>query len=146
MRYLTVSERFWKRVNKTKTCWIWLGYKNSRGYGRFTIKRNKQQLVHRYAYEEAFGEIPEGLTLDHLCNITSCVNPNHLKIATLRENCLRSEINPFAINARKVACMRGHPLSGSNLYIRKTGFRTCRTCQNEKQRKYRARNSSLAIK
>lgn len=59
-----------------------------RGYG--TIKREgKTHLAHRYVYIQLKGEIPEGMQLDHLCNFKDCVNPEHVKIATCRENVSR---------------------------------------------------------
>src|SRR6266704_73538 len=41
----------------------------------------------------------------------------------------------------KEACKFGHPLSGANLILRDTGHgiaRTCRTCLQERTRRYRA--------
>jgi hypothetical protein len=29
------------------------------------------------------------MTVDHLCNVPFCVNPDHMKLATRRENTLR---------------------------------------------------------
>jgi len=28
-----VEDRFWDKVEKTKTCWLWIGIKNKYGYG-----------------------------------------------------------------------------------------------------------------
>ncbi len=40
----------------------------------------------------------------------------------------------------KIACKRGHPLSGINLYIVvRRGARKCRTCQREDVRRYKIR-------
>lgn len=40
-------------------------------------------------YELLVGPIPEGLTIDHLCRNTMCVNPDHLEPVTHRENLMR---------------------------------------------------------
>ncbi len=62
------------------------------------------------------GQIPSGLTLDHLCRVRNCVNPAHLEPVTHRENTLRGD-GVTAINARKTSCHRGHPFAGENLYV-----------------------------
>ncbi len=30
-----IPERFWKRVQKTPDCWLWLGAVHETGYGKF---------------------------------------------------------------------------------------------------------------
>lgn len=46
------------------------------------------------------------------------------------------------VNAAKMECLRGHPLSGDNLYVvQRTGARVCRQCDNLRQRAYRARKA-----
>lgn len=77
-------------------CWIWQ-LKTTRsprargggGYGVLTIK-GRTRLAHRHYYEQANGPIPEGMQLDHLCEIRSCVNPDHLEPVTALENTRRS--------------------------------------------------------
>ena len=76
----TLYQRFWAKVNKTDTCWLWTastlnGYGQIKAGGRF----GKILLAHRVAYEMLVGPIPEGLQLDHLCRVTLCVNPKHLE-------------------------------------------------------------------
>ena len=130
------EERFWPKVEKTNGCWNWIGTTN-RGYGQFNLHKRVRTYAHRFSYELAKGMIPEGLTVDHLCKNTFCVNPDHLEAVTLRENLLRG--NTFqAANAKKVRCQKGHPLEGDNLVqcLLKRGKRICRTCRNEKRRKY----------
>jgi hypothetical protein len=80
------SERFWEKVDKSGECWIWLGSKNSKGYGTFMYEKPKRVGAHRFAYEDQVGPIPEGLTIDHLCWNPSCVRPSHLEPVTQAEN------------------------------------------------------------
>lgn len=87
-RPLTRAERFWSKVEKTDGCWLWTSTTNENGYGRFSIKR-RFVSAHRLAYEMTVGPIPDGLTIDHLCRVRSCVRPEHLEAVTLQENCLR---------------------------------------------------------
>jgi hypothetical protein len=113
-------------------CWNWRGNLNNKGYG-YLNSHGKHYLAHRISYELFVGEIPEGLTIDHLCRNRRCVNPSHLEPVTLRENILRGE-NFTAYQARQTHCKRGHPLFGSNLYISLQGNRRCRTCDKMHQR------------
>jgi len=42
--------------------------------------------MHRYIYEQCYGDIPKGMIIRHLCNNPSCINPEHLKIGTHYDN------------------------------------------------------------
>ncbi|MDP9224875.1 MAG: HNH endonuclease [Actinomycetota bacterium] len=100
-------------------------------------------LAHRVAYELLVGPIPEGLTLDHLCRNTSCVNPQHLEPVTVRENVLRG-MGWGAKNKRKTHCHRGHPFDAKNTLRIPGGTRKCRTCANQASREYRLRKKASA--
>lgn len=85
----TTSERFWSKVQKGDGCWEWLAGKNAAGYGRIqmgTLREQNVQLAHRVAYEMVKGPIPESRELDHICVNRGCVNPEHLRPATRKEN------------------------------------------------------------
>lgn len=69
-------------------CHIWQGAKCPHGYGRVNIE-NRTRQAHRVAYERGVGPIPEGLVIDHLCRVPSCVNPDHLEAVTHWENLRR---------------------------------------------------------
>lgn len=112
-------------------CLVWRGGKGKRGYGRFWDK-GRLYLSHRWLYEQAKGHVPEGLQLDHTCKNKLCVNLNHLEAVTPSENTKRG---PTA-NGSKTHCIRGHPLSGPNLYVRPGGMRQCRACRLESRVKH----------
>ena len=116
-----------------KGCWRFLGSIQYQGYGK--IKRGGRNVAaHRYFYEKLVGQIPNGLTLDHLCEVKDCVNPNHLKPATIWENSSRGNC-VSAINSRKVFCKRNHPLP--KIAERKYGQmrRECMPCIKIRSRK-----------
>ena len=124
---MTETERFWTKVEKTQSCWLWTGAK-AEGYGQFALDGGKKRVkAHRYAYKQLIGIIPEGLQPDHLCRNRGCVNPQHLELVTQRMNILRG-VGATAINAAKTHCCRGHCLSGENLYVKPSGERRCMAC------------------
>lgn len=71
-------------------CWYWLGSCDSGGYSKFKL-RGKTINVHRYSYERLVGDIPEGMTIDHLsCTSRRCINPAHMQVITQTENSERA--------------------------------------------------------
>lgn len=92
-------------------CLEWQGSVGNHGYGQIAVRTTdgdyRPQLVHRVAYEEAYGPIPAGLQVDHLCRNRICIRPGHLEAVTQRENILRSDA-PNAIAVRTGVCIRGH--------------------------------------
>jgi HNH endonuclease len=107
-------------------CWLWIGGCIRNGYGAFYVAK-KQILAHRYSYLVRHGSIPQGLQLDHLCRVPSCVNPDHLEIVTSRVNTLRG-LSPSAMNARKTHCQNGHLFTDANTYYARDKSRRCREC------------------
>ena len=79
-------ERFWASVDKAGSgCWRWKLFINRGGYGHL----NRQGVIyraHRVAYELAKGPIPEGMNIDHMCHNRACVNPDHLRVVTQKQN------------------------------------------------------------
>lgn len=126
-------------------CWVWSGTMFREGYGCFTFG-GKAFRAHRvyWAWENGYDPVRP---LDHLCHDPSsceggfscphrrCVNPDHLKEVTQRDNVIRGT-GPSAANAAKTHCDHGHAFDAENTYIDpKTGWRQCRTCRRETVRR-----------
>ena len=130
------EERFWPKVDKNGEipahnpelgrCWTWEaargGYKD--WYGVF-FNGHRMVYAHRWVWEHEVGPIPEGLTIDHLCRNTACVNPAHLEPVPGSENTRRA--------TRLIThCRYGHPYDEKNTYITPQGRRACRICRNRR--------------
>lgn len=127
--------RFFDKIKKTDSCWIWIGaQQKGSNYGHFWVN-NKLIRPHRFSYEHFIGEIPEGFAIDHLCGTPLCVNPQHLEAVTWKENNLRSS-SPSSKNAKKTHCLNGHSFNKENTYIYK-GSRICKQCRREHMRNKR---------
>lgn len=118
------------------------GYHNAGGYG-VVGRGGRTYLVHRLAWMDAHGPVPDGLELDHLCRVRDCYEVTHLEPVTRRENVVRS---PIARNRlgdmqkAKTHCPQGHSYDGDNLYVWKNK-RYCKECQRKRdlERKMRRR-------
>lgn len=130
-------------VNDETGCWEWTAATTD-GYSTFYFL-GATRAGHRVSYELFVGEIPEGMQIDHLCNVRRCVNPEHLAIVTGRENLNRRVLPRGAetFHGRKTHCPKGHPYDEANT-IHGQGSRTCRTCRRAYQRVYRARRRAEA--
>ncbi len=82
VRYL-IEDRGYKTP-----CWIWQLALSEDGYGH-AWEGKAHKAAHRLYYERYVGPIPDGLLLDHLCRVRSCVNPEHLEPVTTLENTRR---------------------------------------------------------
>lgn len=113
----------------------------SSGYGQVTSgsRRDgtlKNNLAHRVVYEEVVGRIPEGMQLDHLCRVRNCVNPEHLRPVTIKENVLAlGSLSLPRLNLDKTHCPQGHAYDDANT-IKWRGERACRACRRASWTRY----------
>ncbi len=88
------DERFWEKVQKTGTCWLWTGSTFQKGYGNFhpgVHHPGESHFAHVWSWEAMYGKKPEGMQLDHTCLVKRCVNPLHLRLVTNKQNCEHRE-------------------------------------------------------
>lgn len=127
------------RVRITESgCWEWLGQKITFGYGEVYF-RNKRWRTHRLSVWLFKGHFDLSLDVCHTCDNKICCNPDHLWVGTHRENMIDHVVKGRHYEIQKTTCLRGHPLSGDNLELRKLGpdrgySRRCKICQRGRQR------------
>lgn len=87
-------------------CWEWRGNKNSKGYGRLTVRKPGRRspvgvLAHRLMLQLLLERElhPDDETVEHLCMNTSCINPDHLTLMTRAQNtaAMRARVAPAAV-------------------------------------------------
>jgi len=98
--------RFWSKVEKTGTCWLWTAGLNEYGYGKFWTN-GKTIGAHRISLQISLGrEISPEMVVAHLpliCHNPACVNPEHLRETTQADN-----ISDQRIDGTLVAGERQH--------------------------------------
>lgn len=128
-----IATRLAKRSHgEPSGCRVWDGAL-AKGYGKILL-HGRFKGAHRVAYELERGPIPEGLVIDHLCRNPRCINPDHMEVVTHKENTLRG-MSGHAVNARKTHCIRGHEFTEENTHVDYRGYRICRACKRQAQRK-----------
>ena len=124
-------ERFWGNVKKTSSCWLWTGYKEKDGYGRFRVGRGKRMRAHRFSWLYLRGDIPENKIICHKCDNPICVNPDHLFVGTHKENTTDMFNKGRWVRPKNhfiTCCINGHERNSDNIYKDKGGRNRCRPC------------------
>jgi len=143
----SVKSRFASRVTPSDpaSCWEWSGSRNADGYGYLRVGSQRdgtrsRVLAHRLAWMLAHGgAIPGGLFVLHRCDNPPCCNPAHLFLGTNADNVADMLAKGRHVSVRPSHCKAGHPLSGDNLYLTRSGKRMCRECDRRRGREWRER-------
>jgi len=123
--------RFFAMVQVTDSCWLWLGSKDAKGYGR--VSRNDYPILcTRYILGEFNGTpVPDELEACHSCNTPSCIHPKHLYQAPHainmadagRDGLMAS--GPHHYQSTKTCC----PNCGGPYSLNTYGKRICKPCR-----------------
>ena len=131
-----VAERAATRyVEDENGCFISTYSTASHGYAQIGwqepgINRSVMTLCHRAAWVHYHGaQIPDGMTIDHLCHNRRCVNPSHLRLLSNFENARRTSNRDWPIGQ----CINGH--SNDHL-IEVKGRWCCSICMKEDPQKF----------
>ncbi len=127
-------------VNLEVACWLFKGNLAPNGYGQMWAN-GVHWMTHRYMWTAMRGPIPEGMTIDHLCRVRRCVNPQHMELVTQKENNRRGD-GWAGRHARKTHCVHGHEFTVANTYwyLRQGNHvRACRACMQRLDREHKER-------
>lgn len=117
-------------------CVVWTGHIDRNGYGKVNRRSARIYTAHTLAYVIAFGPVPDGCEIDHLCKNRACCNPAHLEAVPHAVNIGRGDYKSNHRNGRKTHCKRGHEFTSENtrIYVlRGVRIRKCRACRKERQ-------------
>lgn len=79
------QDRFWPKVEKSDQCWNWTASTDGHGYGQLRVG-GRLYLAHRLAYLLGHAVDPGAMQVDHRCFNPLCVNPSHLRLASIKSN------------------------------------------------------------
>lgn len=123
-------------VDPETGCWHWRLHKNVRsGYGSMQCRSLAPTPLstHVVAYMVFNGVIPDGWTVDHLCEVRGCCNPAHLDCVTTQVNTER-----YWETHRADECPQGHEFTLENTGQGATG-RYCRACARDRMARRRGK-------
>lgn len=122
-------------------CWISRYSTSTHGYAQIGWQDQGERhvvLAHRAAWTHVHGQVPLGMTIDHVCKTRRCVNPDHLRLLPNFENARRTDGRDWPIGT----CRHGHDASHLIPVGRRTksGERrvglTCGACAREAKARY----------
>jgi hypothetical protein len=145
----SVSDRFWRRVRKTGTCWLWKG---SSTLIHFRLTQSVRFRPRRFAWMLLRGCCPENRHAVASCANRKCIRPEHTVWLTMSERAqLQYQTHP-PLHKRRTHCPQGHPFVESNIeHSDRHGYavRRCLACARAYRRTYyktHARGFEIGLK
>lgn len=142
--------RFWSYVDQSggpDACWPWLKGRDDQGYGVWYADGNKHK-AHRWLLGHLRGRpligrqsgVEDGC---HRCDNPPCCNPRHLYVGTRKRNVADAVERSRLWQLRRTHCPAGHPYSGDNLEVRKSGARRCKACTRASDHRRRTEERTI---
>lgn len=130
-------------------CWVWSGAVDRYGYGMLKVKTlhgDRTTGAHRASWVVHRGVVSPTLTIDHLCRLKTCVNPDHLEPVTNAENIRRRTAdNPGGTGRPRIPLQERqgcgtHGRADGRFDTRKDGYTAwvCRICNRERMARFHA--------
>lgn len=94
--------------------------------------------AHRAAWAHVNGQIPEGMTIDHLCKTRPCVRVDHLRLLSNYENARRTGGRDWPLGQ----CVNGHPNEYLGLVDGSKKMR-CTICHRAEKTRYEMKKRAL---
>src|SRR5713226_6632118 len=80
-----------------RPCKMWNGRIDRQGWGRthFILPDGRREsFAHRVAFFKAFGELPRGSVVKHICGHFACIEPSHLVLGVPSSEALAMVTKP----------------------------------------------------
>src|ERR1700679_116642 len=126
-------QRFWAKVQKTATCWLWTGATDQSGYGCIYVSGAHKQPIyartHRLPWELHYGVIPPENGVLHRCDTPACVRPDHLFLGSQLDNMADARAKGRLYHLKKTHCQHGHAFTPENTYWQSNNGRPSRVCR-----------------
>ena len=140
-----VALRAFTNVEKMEDgCWISKYSVASHGYAQIGWTgegRTQMVLAHRASWVHVNGQVPVGMTIDHLCKNRRCANVEHMRILSNYENARRTAGRDWSVGY----CVNGHDPSHQVFVTRNANAsgRTliCGTCLKASRLRWEIKNS-----
>jgi hypothetical protein len=104
-------------------------------------------MAHRLVVEHETGVELDGKIVLHLCDNTSCVRIDHLRVGSYADNEHDKKRKGRYRNAsmNKTHCPQGHEYTDANTYTSRSCYRHCRFCQKQHRTEWRQRQRGRVV-